>query len=181
MHRSINVDGETLALSVDSQSGDYAFSVDLGEGVRTIAAKSVTSNLTCLTIEGRSVNVFTAAGKDGTWVWVNGRARFVQDADRVPRRRSAGPGETSREVTPPTPAGVVRVLVDVGQRVEKKQPLVVVSAMKMEMTLSAPYAGVVRAVNTSVGAQVSPGDILVEIEPDTGESDAPAKMENADL
>jgi biotin carboxyl carrier protein len=69
-----------------------------------------------------------------------------------------------REVTPPTPAAVVRVLVEEGQKVVKGQGLVVVSAMKMEITLSAPYSGIVRAVNTNVGDQVKPGDILVEIE-----------------
>jgi len=58
----------------------------------------------------------------------------------------------------------VRVLVEKGQEVVKGQGLVVVSAMKMEMTLAAPYSGTVRAVNTQVGAQVSPGEILVEIE-----------------
>jgi 3-methylcrotonyl-CoA carboxylase alpha subunit len=62
---------------------------------------------------------------------------------------------------------VVRVLTAVGDRVERGQGLVVVSAMKMEMTLKAPYSGTVRAVNTEVGAQVSPGEVLVEIEPDT--------------
>ena len=64
-----------------------------------------------------------------------------------------------------TPASVVRVLVEVGREVVKGQGLVVVSAMKMEMTLVAPYSGTVKAVNTLVGAQVSPGEILVEIEP----------------
>jgi 3-methylcrotonyl-CoA carboxylase alpha subunit len=56
-------------------------------------------------------------------------------------------------------------MVRVGQTVEKKQPLVVVSAMKMEMTLSAPFGGTVTAVNADEGAQVKPGEILVDIEP----------------
>ncbi|NIA19824.1 MAG: biotin/lipoyl-binding protein, partial [Xanthomonadaceae bacterium] len=66
-------------------------------------------------------------------------------------------------VTPPTPAAVERILVQTGQAVEEGQSLIVVSAMKMEMTLAAPYAGVVANVNTMEGAQVAPGDILVEI------------------
>jgi biotin carboxyl carrier protein len=58
-----------------------------------------------------------------------------------------------------------RVWSDAGRlEVVKGEALVVVSAMKMEMTLVAPYSGTVRAVNTQVGAQVSPGEILVEIE-----------------
>ncbi len=169
MNYRISVDGELCSLTVEPQSGTDVFLVNIGHGAWSAQAKAVTHNLIYLTVDGRSVKLFTARENDGIWIWVNGRARFVQDADRAPRRRSSGLGETTREVTPPTPAGVVRVLVEVGQLVEHKQPVVVVSAMKMEITLTAPYAGIVRAVNTRVGAQVSPGDILVEIEPNADE------------
>ena len=61
------------------------------------------------------------------------------------------------------PATVVRVLVAVGDAVEAGQKVVVVAAMKMETTLRAPRAGVVRAVNVTPGQQVRPGEELVEI------------------
>ncbi|MFN3535585.1 MAG: acetyl-CoA carboxylase biotin carboxyl carrier protein subunit, partial [Desulfatiglandales bacterium] len=51
-----------------------------------------------------------------------------------------------------------------GDLVKEGEPLVVVSAMKMEYTLKAPYGGRVKKVNTRVGAKVNPGDILVDIE-----------------
>jgi len=57
------------------------------------------------------------------------------------------------------------VMAEVGQQVAKDDGLVVVSAMKMEFTLTAPYAGEVTAVNTKVGDKANPGDILVEIAP----------------
>jgi biotin carboxyl carrier protein len=132
-----------------------------------VRARAVAPHQLHLRVDGMAVNLFMARSDQGTWVWVDGRARLVQDADTEPRRRTTVHGETPREVTPPTPAAVVRVLTAVGDRVERGQGLVVVSAMKMEMTLKAPYSGTVRAVNTEVGAQVSPGEVLVEIEPDT--------------
>jgi acetyl-CoA/propionyl-CoA carboxylase, biotin carboxylase, biotin carboxyl carrier protein len=76
------------------------------------------------------------------------------------RAPAAGPGA----VTPPMPASVVAVLVEVGQAVEKGQPAVVVSAMKMEIQLGAPCSGRVRAVSAAAGQNVRPGDVLVEIE-----------------
>ncbi len=166
MKYRILLNSDFHSLQVEELAAEGHFTVVQGDKDLQARVKRTSDNHLHLILDGVAGNVYTAREPDGTWVWVKGRARFVQDADRVPRKRSAGPGETAREVTPPTPAGVVRVLVEVGERVEKKQPLVVVSAMKMEMTLTAPYAGVVRAVNASVGAQVSPGDILVEIEPD---------------
>jgi len=131
-----------------------------------VVVKAVSSNHVHLEIRGKAHNFFVARSDDGTWIWVAGRARLVKDADMEQRRKSRAPGVTAREITPPTPASVVRILVETGEKVVKGQGIVVVSAMKMEMTLSAPYSGTVSAVNTNVGAQVSPGEILAEIAPD---------------
>ena len=62
------------------------------------------------------------------------------------------------------PAVVIRLLVALGDAVKKGQPLIVLSAMKMEATLYAPYAGTVKKINAAAGEQVMPGLILVEIE-----------------
>jgi biotin carboxyl carrier protein len=113
-------------------------------------------------------NLFLARDAGGVWVWVEGKPRYVTAATG---RRSAATGiGGSDKVTPPTPATVTRVTAEVGQSVEKGTDLVTVSAMKMEMTLCAPYAGVVRSVNVAVGDQVAPGDILVEIDPTVSEA-----------
>ena len=40
---------------------------------------------------------------------------------------------------------------------------VVVSAMKMETTLKAPYNGTVMQINTAEGEKVMPGEILADI------------------
>jgi biotin carboxyl carrier protein len=66
------------------------------------------------------------------------------------------------------PAAVIAVLVEVGQAVAAGEAAVVVSAMKMEVPLGAPFAGRVRSVAAAPGARVRPGDVLVEIEPEGG-------------
>jgi acetyl/propionyl-CoA carboxylase alpha subunit len=75
-----------------------------------------------------------------------------------------GPGEANDEVTAPMPGTVIRVLVEPGQEVAARDTLVVVEAMKMEMPLPAPRAGIVRAVHVSEGETVGRGEILVELE-----------------
>ncbi len=144
----------------DSGSTDMVLS---GEA-RAVFVRAVAPNHLHLRVEDRTANLFVARTSEGTWIWLDGRARLVQDAAISERRKARGLAETPSEVTPPTPASVMRVLVEKGQDVMKGQTLVVVSAMKMEMALVAPYSGRVRAVNTQVGAQVSPGEILVEID-----------------
>ena len=61
------------------------------------------------------------------------------------------------------PGSVVRVLVSDGDVVEAGQPVVVLEAMKMEHTLTAPSAGTVTSVAVTVGAQVETGSLLVVV------------------
>jgi len=116
-----------------------------------------------LRVGARIVSLQSASAADGA-VWVGSRG-----ATRVVRRvepsgpRSAGGAVANGCVTPITPAVVVRVLVEPLDQVRQGQPVVVVSAMKMEVTLVAPRDGVVKAVRTAVGARVRPGDVLVEV------------------
>jgi len=58
----------------------------------------------------------------------------------------------------------VRIMASPGDRVEKGQAVAVVSAMKMETTLQAPFTGTVTRVNTAEGEKVMPGQILMDIE-----------------
>jgi pyruvate carboxylase len=63
------------------------------------------------------------------------------------------------------PSAVIRILAAEGDLVNRGQSLIVLSAMKMETTLTAPYHGLVKKIHVAVGAQVMPGEILLEIEP----------------
>ena len=60
---------------------------------------------------------------------------------------------------------VVAVHVATGQQVDRGAPLVTVEAMKMEHTLTAPYAGTVTRVAFGVGDRVAAGAILAELSP----------------
>ncbi|MGV1006493.1 MAG: carboxyl transferase domain-containing protein, partial [Candidatus Nanopelagicales bacterium] len=64
------------------------------------------------------------------------------------------------------PAFAVSVPVRVGQHVQPGDPLVVLEAMKMESTLTAPFAGLVTALDVLPNSQVQAGASLVRIRPD---------------
>ena len=64
----------------------------------------------------------------------------------------------------PMPGKVVRVLVEQGAHVEAGAGMIVVEAMKMQNEMKAPKAGVVTALNVSVGTTVNGGDVLAVIE-----------------
>jgi len=83
-------------------------------------------------------------------------------AEMAARPDSAGGAE--RTVTAPMPGTVIRVLTAAGNKVEARQPLVVLEAMKMETPLTSPYAATVRRVNVKEGDRVAGGAILVELD-----------------
>jgi 3-methylcrotonyl-CoA carboxylase alpha subunit len=84
---------------------------------------------------------------------------------RVDASRGAGPGdELHGRLTAPMPGKVIALLAEVGQKVEKGAPLLVLEAMKMEHTIRAPRAGLVKAFRFEPGDQVSEGAELVELE-----------------
>ena len=67
-------------------------------------------------------------------------------------------------LTAPMNGSIVRVLVEVGQQVDAGAQLVVLEAMKMEHSIRAPEAGVVKALFCAEGEMVSEGSALVELE-----------------
>ena len=64
-----------------------------------------------------------------------------------------------------SPLSVVRVLCEVGDVVEKGQPVIILEAMKMERTLSAPYKGTVTQVSCKEKELIKEKATLAVIEP----------------
>jgi acetyl/propionyl-CoA carboxylase alpha subunit len=67
-------------------------------------------------------------------------------------------------LTAPMPATVLRLHVAVGDAVGDGDAIVVLEAMKMQMTVRAPSAGTVTAVRVRAGESVAAGQVLLEIE-----------------
>ena len=74
----------------------------------------------------------------------------------------AGQG-AGQSVPAPMPGSVLTVLVAPGERVQPRQPLVVLEAMKMEHPVTSPFEAVVSAVHVAPGDRVAGGAVLVEL------------------
>lgn len=174
MNYTLRIAGQDIPVEADLS--------DQGRVNATIAGRSVAARFTGISpnqihleVDGIGVNVFLADDHQGKLVNVGGTTFLVQDAEDLarsgPRRR--GLKELPQEVTPPMPSVVVRIMVGQGDPVDKGQGVVVVSAMKMETTLQAPFKGKVLKVNVAEGDKVMPGEILVDIEREEGDGQDP--------
>jgi 3-methylcrotonyl-CoA carboxylase alpha subunit len=102
-----------------------------------------------------------AAGDD-VYVLRHGRQTRVRLKDIAIAAAEAGEGDGV--VKAPMHGRVLELSVGVGETVTGGQRLAVIEAMKMEHTLRAPFAGVVRHVAAVQGAQVVEGGEIVVIE-----------------
>ena len=133
------VDGRRFQV-VETSPGQYRVTSD--DGARTIVA--------------------VAGPPHETWAMAGGRARTLI-VDGSPKRATSNRAASS-DMTAPMPATVVKVAVAVGDLVSAGAPVVVLEAMKMELTVRAARDGVVRAIGCAVGDLVKPGVRLVEID-----------------
>jgi biotin carboxyl carrier protein len=67
-------------------------------------------------------------------------------------------------VKAPMPGLVLKILVTVGQHINKGDGLIILEAMKMENILKAAVPGVVKAIKVTERTAVDKGSILIEME-----------------
>ena len=79
--------------------------------------------------------------------------------------RPAAPATDETRIEAPIPGIVVRYEVEVGQRVEVGDPVVVLEAMKMENTLPSPISGTVSSLPAQPGVTVAKDTVLAIITP----------------
>ena len=73
------------------------------------------------------------------------------------------------KIVAPLPGTVVALLAEEGATLEKGAPILTLEVMKMEQTLRAPFAGVLKKIKCKVGDIVQEGVELAEVEPAAGE------------
>jgi len=171
MEYKLKINDEIKTIETTAE-GDDTIKASMEGGEVDVTYTLVSDHQIHFDIDGVNVNAFVMDGPDGKTVLINGVAYLVEDVQTTRAKKKGSGSQTPTEVTPITPSVVISVPVDVGDRVKKGQGVVVLSAMKMETTLAAPFDGTVTGVNVAEGESVSPGQILVDIEADEVESSA---------
>jgi 3-methylcrotonyl-CoA carboxylase alpha subunit len=124
-----------------------------------------------LTVDASTVRVDLAGQQSHLSLLVAAPHYEVQQGERRWRLRHIDPyqppvstEESAGHLRAPMPGTLIAVLVSEGQAVEKGTPLMVMEAMKMEHTITAPKAGKVAHIYFKAGEQVKEGAELLHIE-----------------
>ncbi|OQR72914.1 pyruvate carboxylase [Tropilaelaps mercedesae] len=137
----------------------------VGEDFEVTIERGKTLHMKMLAV---SANVSTD-GEREVFFELNGQLRSVFILDKTlaevieahPKADKANVGS----VGAPMPGSVIGIRVKVGDVVKKGDPLVVLSAMKMEMVVQSPVAGKVKSLAAAIDMRMQGDDLLVEIEP----------------
>jgi 3-methylcrotonyl-CoA carboxylase alpha subunit len=141
------LDGSGVTLS--DEAGAFTIA-DEGEGRFVVSGSG-----------GERRAIATTGAGESVWVGVDGQVfefRVSQDAGAA---RSESKDQDA--LSPPMSATVVRIVVQPGAAVQAGDTLIVLEAMKMELPIRAPRAGIVRAIHCHEGDLVQPGVLLVEL------------------
>ena len=107
-----------------------------------------------------------AGGGVRRWTLLLDGVAVTAEVGRSPRVRGGmqAAAGTAGQVRAPMPGLVVAVPAGPGTAVVLGQPLIIMEAMKMQMEIRAPHAGVVREVRVVPGQDVAGNDLLATVE-----------------
>ena len=154
----LEIDGDAVEATV-AFLGNGGCRIDHGN--RLLVAKPIHRDGTRVVLElsDRIVSIRIVSAGNGLHVLYEGRTYSVSLPDRAVE--DGDPGSALAHVTAPLPGKVVKVAVRSGEAVERGATLVVLEAMKMELSVDAPRQGIIDEVAVSEGDQVVESAVLV--------------------
>jgi 3-methylcrotonyl-CoA carboxylase alpha subunit len=133
----------------------------------TIFSTSGNDDFILLRLGTNQVHAFVHSSEGETQVIFDGRTYLFQRR-QPPNVDTAVHGgniaHSQKVLTAPMAGTIIKVQVQDGERVQHRQVLVILSAMKMEHSIIAPYEGRVRRVHFHEGDVVKGGAVVIEME-----------------
>ncbi len=141
----------------------YAAQVQIGDGETQSASAHVEGDQLIATVAGRQRRYLFAEDDGQLWICDERGSWQLREAEVV--RVHRGGATRSAEIASPMPGTVIAVSAVSESTVGEGDPVVVVEAMKMEHTLTAPISGRVQVL-VAVGDQVKVDQVLARLIPE---------------
>jgi len=131
-------------------------------------AVEIAPHIFSILLNGQSHEIRVSPAPDGKLYLQTGTHEFIAEVIDprawTGRRHGHVEAEGRQQIVAPMPGKVVRLLVKVGDRVDRGQGLFVVEAMKMQNEIRSPKSGTVGRVLTKEGHAVNAGEVLAWVE-----------------
>lgn len=142
----------------------FFYGMLLGEEIAIEIAQGKT-----LMVKLVSVGVVQPDGMRTIYFEMNGQPREIVIRDvsakvTMEKRLKADP-DNRGHIGASMPGKVLKIMVKKGDHIKRGDHLLANEAMKMEMTMQAPFDGIVKEIHVKVDNTVESGDLLMEIEP----------------
>lgn len=122
-------------------------------------------NILKITIDNIQRAVYLANDSKNVYVFIDGEQYIIQKVDETLEVDTID-DTTNKDIEiikPPMPGSIVKILVENGQEVDEGTPILVLEAMKMEMTLYSSIKGIITEINVAPGEQIDADKTLVLI------------------
>lgn len=117
-----------------------------------------------ITVNGNVYDVIVEEKEEGAaytaQTWKTAKAQTSVSLPAAPKKE-AGNGKI--KVAAGAAGKVFKLEAGVGQKVEKGDTVVIIEAMKMEIPVVAPEAGIVASMNVAVGDLIEAGQVLATL------------------
>lgn len=143
--------GQEWTLNLDGQS--YTFSWRVTENAGSFATK------VCL--DGSNSSMTVVFKDEDVYLFDQGKVTHLQLPDDL--HHSADEQDHGGSLVAPMPGKIISLAVNTGDTVKAGQALLVMEAMKMEHTITAPSEGKVQEIFYAVGDQVTEGAELIKL------------------
>jgi len=155
------LDGEKVSASMEKAGTE----IKITTGEDTFVFQPVGENLYHVTVDGRTYRAAAVRHKGGYYVDVDSVLFELKEPSEDGFAGGAGGHEGEKDkIYAPMPGKIVKIMVDVGDEVDVKHPMVIVEAMKMENQVNSKAKGKVKAVNFAAGDQVDTESPIIELE-----------------
>ncbi|MFZ2267724.1 MAG: acetyl/propionyl/methylcrotonyl-CoA carboxylase subunit alpha [Azonexus sp.] len=154
-------DGDSLVEALVRYQGEH-WAITLDGKTSLARGRKLDGDQFAVEFDDRRLMASVVAVDGKRSIFLNGATYTLRRDD--PLHLVEAGGAQGGGLTAPMPGKVVALLSQPGQKVEKGAPLLILEAMKMEHTITAPAAGTLKAFCYAAGEQVADGAALVEFE-----------------
>lgn len=131
-------------------------------GAEGVEVSRLFDRLIVRTADGAATALAVRKG-DTTYVSYKGRSYKIE---KVSRSRHIVGGESNGECRAPMPGQIVEITANVGDALKDGDRVLILEAMKMQQSITAPHDGTLQSVGVAVGDQVDEGQLLAVVQPD---------------